>query len=91
MVGVQELERLGIIVGIDGYAMRQGGAVFVAEAEMVCSDVVVCSRGVVCGRGIGGMQRFCYQKRHWWHAVMLLLFGAAETEVACGSFVLVCS
>ncbi len=54
MVAAGELERPGLIVGIDGCATRQGGPVLAAEAGMACGVVVVC-----CGRGIGGMWRCC--------------------------------
>ena len=54
MVVAQELERLGLFIGVDGCATRRGGPVLAAEAGMACGDVVVC-----CGRGIGGVRRFC--------------------------------
>ena len=54
MEAAQELERLGLVVGIDGRATRQGGPVLAAEAGVAWGDVVVC-----CGRGIGGMRRCC--------------------------------
>ena len=55
---------------------------------MACGiDVVVCSRGIQCGRGVGGVWCFCYWQMRWWRVVILVLFGAAEAEVACGGFV----